>query len=158
MRKAMIYPFQLGVSPLTLYFSKFQPEYSISALVSPVGLGIIWAHTVLRSQSHWRKWFACAMWNRGCTEAMWCAYCAIWWLQEWSLIYNAIDVIHCAVAMGKEIFCCLPLRKPQRKEIENACQIYGATWHNGFQESFNIFNRISYGNYKAHVPVVLFMI
>ena len=40
MRKAMIYPFSARCLPLTLYFSKFQPEYSISALVSPVGLGL----------------------------------------------------------------------------------------------------------------------
>ena len=50
MRKAMIYPFSARCLPLTLYFSKFQPEYSISALVSPVGLGLFG-----RSQSHWRK-------------------------------------------------------------------------------------------------------
>ena len=154
MRKAMFYPFSARCLPLTFSMSKFQPEYRMSALVSPVGLGLFG-----------RTPFYAA--NRtGESDLLVQCEIEVALKQCDALIvpygdykndpsfYNAIDVIHCAVAMGKEIFCCLPLRKPQRKEIENACQIYGATWHNGFQESFNIFNRISYGNYKAHVPVV----
>ena len=121
MRKAMIYPFSARCLPLTLYFSKFQPEYSISALVSPVGLGLFG-----------RTPFYAA--NRtGESDLLVQCEIEVALKQCDALIvpygdykndpsfYNAIDVIHCAVAMGKEIFCCLPLRKPQRKEIENAC-------------------------------------
>ena len=60
MRKAMIYPFSARCLPLTLYFSKFQPEYSISALVSPVGLGLF-GRTPFTQPIALAKVIACAM-------------------------------------------------------------------------------------------------
>lgn len=155
MHKAMLYPFTDKSIPLFLYFSKFQPEYEITVLVSPPGLGLA-GHSPLYAA------------NRGDNIPLLVQSDVEESLQQCDTLIvpfgnpqndfsfcDAIPVVHHAAVLGKEIFCCLKLTNSQRKELKGICQANGGIWHDGFEESINTFKRIIYGNYKITAPRVV---
>lgn len=154
MRSAIIYPFSDKSLPLYLYFSKFQPEYQITALVSPPGLGLA-GHTPFHAA------------NRSGESAILVQSEIEMPLQQCDALIvpfgdhkndpsfcDAIAVMRHAAELGKEIFCCLKLTNSQRKEFKDICHMSGAIWHDGFQESIDVFKQVFYGEYKVTAPVV----
>lgn len=154
MRRAVIYPFSVRSLPVFTYFPIFRPEYEISALVSPPGLGLAGrgpAYAANRSgqiaplvESRIaapleRSDALIIPWGDWKTDP---AYCDI------------LPVLYRAAERGKEIFCCLKLAASQAKELKKICRAHGAAFHDGFLEPANVRGQIPYGPYTANAPVV----
>lgn len=154
MRDTMIYPFSDRCLPLLIYFPKFQPQYRITALVSPPGLGLS-GHT---------PFYAANRVDRGALLVQSDVESS---LQQCDTLIvpfgdhkhdpafsDAIEVMRCAAEMGKEIFCCLKITDGQRRELKDICRAHRVNWHDGFVEHSNVFKGISYRDYKIATPIV----
>lgn len=154
MRNTMIYPFSDKSLPLFLYFSKFQPEYQITALVSPPGLGLA-GHTPFYAAN--RAGESTLRVQSEIEEPLEQCDALIVPFGDYKndpCFCDTITIMRHAAELGKEVFCCLKLTNSQRKEFKALCQFHGAIWHDGFQESVDVFKQVSYGEYKVAAPVV----
>lgn len=154
MRRAVIYPFSVKSLPVYTYFPAFCPEYEISALISPLGLGLAGhdpMHAANRSgQSPLRV-------ESGIEEALKRSDALIVPCGDWKTdpVYcDILPVLYRAAEQGKEIFCCLKLAASQAKELKKICRTRGAAFHDGFLGSVDVRSQIPYGPYTANAPVV----
>lgn len=154
MRSAMIYPFSDKSLPLFLYFSKFRPDYQITALVSPPGLGLA-GHTPFYAANRTGE-SSLLVQSEIETPLRECGALIVPFgdHKKDPAFCNAVTVMRRVAELGKEIFCCLKLTNPQRREFRELCRSHGAAWHDGFLEPIDVFRQISYGDYKISAPVV----
>lgn len=154
MRNTMIYPFSDKSLPLLLYFSEFQPEYEITDLVSPPGLGLA-GHSPFHAAN--RNVDSSLIVNNDVETALRQCDALVVPFGDHKrdpVFCDAFDVVRCAAEIGKEIFCCLKLTNSELKEIKQICQASGACWHDGLREPLNVFKTISYGDQKISAPVI----
>lgn len=154
MRNTMIYPFSDKSVPLVLYFSKFQPEYEITTLVSPPGLGLA-GHSPFYAVN--RDGDSSLVVQSDVETAMQQCDALIVPFGDHKndpVFCDALDVVRCAAEMGKEIFCCLKLTNLQRKEFKDICRMHDADWHDAFLEPTDVFKHVSFGDYQFGVPIV----
>ena len=149
LRRILLYPFSDQSLPLCQYFSVFSPEDQITAVVSPLGLGMDGhdAYYISNRPAQGIKVRTDLQQAIAECDALIVPFGN---LKDDPIFQDAFDVMCYAAKKGKEVFCGSKLTSTQLKHLKEISK----SLHYGFHEKATFYKKVVYGSYKPSVPIV----
>lgn len=149
MYKLAIYPFSQSSSSLYEFFPIFQPEYEVTHVVSPVGLGFA-GHDASFATN--RSDFGITVQNNIDQALNECDALLVPFgnLKTDPAFFDAFDVMCKAAEQGKVVFCASKLTHSQYKKLNSVASVL---YYGFYEESYRA-KYITTNMYKPSVPVV----